>query len=128
MWNVAGLSDRERMLIEQKVTSEVKSVGVAYLLWLLGGSLGAHRFYIGRAGSAFTLMGLFLLGWATLPYGVGLILLIVVGSWLLLDAFLIPGAISKQKDDLREDLIRGALFSERPAPTPSDHTFGMAAE
>lgn len=116
------------MLIEQKVTSEVKSVGVAYLLWLLGGSLGAHRFYIGRAGSAFTLMGLFILGWATLPYGVGLILLIVAGSWFFLDAFLIPGEISKQKDGLREDLIRGALFSERPALTPSDQTFGVAAE
>ena len=128
MTNVAGSSVRERMLIEQKVMSEAKSVGVAYLLWLLGGSLGAHRFYIGRTGSAFTLMGLFILGWATLPYGVGLILLIVAGSWFFLDAFLIPGAISKQKDDLREDLIRGALFSERPAPTPSDQTFGVAAE
>ncbi|MCC4297224.1 hypothetical protein [Aurantimonas coralicida] len=57
-----------------------------------------------------------------------MILLIAAGAWLFLDAFLIPGAISKHKDDLREDLIRGALFSERPAPMPLDQPFGMAAE
>ncbi|MCD1645638.1 NINE protein [Aurantimonas coralicida] len=105
MTNVAGSSVRERMLIEQKAMSEAKCVGVAYLLWLLGGSLGAHRFYIGRTGSAFTLMGLFILGWATLPYGVGLILLIVVGSWLLLDRRRLLERSSKLGDALSQATV-----------------------
>ncbi|MEF2554364.1 TM2 domain-containing protein [Aurantimonas sp. A2-1-M11] len=120
MWKVAGLSYQERMLIEQRVMREAKSLVTAYLLWLFVGSLGAHRFYIGRTGSAVTLMALFVLGWLTLALGVGVILLIVAGSWLLLDAFLIPRMISEQKDALREDLIRAALFFEQPAPKSPD--------
>lgn len=43
-----------------------KDVGVAYVLWLLLGFVGGHRFYLGKPGSAVFYMltgGGFVIGW-----------------------------------------------------------------
>ncbi|MBP2236146.1 TM2 domain-containing membrane protein YozV [Sinorhizobium kostiense] len=56
------LSTAEQILIEQRVTNEAKSIGVAYLLWLFFGGLGAHRFYIGRIGSGLAILALMVVG------------------------------------------------------------------
>ncbi|NGM46833.1 TM2 domain-containing protein [Rhodobacter sp. SGA-6-6] len=76
------------MLIEARLANERKSTGVAYLLWFFLGGLGAHRFYLGRPGTAviqilLLLTGIFLL-----------VPLVFWGIWLLVDLFLIPGMIS----------------------------------
>lgn len=74
------------------VTVEVKrSVGLAYLLWFFFGGLGGHRFYLGRTGTAVAQLILTVLGVATAWLGVGFLLLVPVGIWLLVDLFLIPG-------------------------------------
>ena len=50
-------------------------------------------------------IGLFLiLGAVTLPIGVGLILLLALGIWMLADLFLIPGMVNQQRDLLRQSL------------------------
>ncbi|MEK1929158.1 MAG: TM2 domain-containing protein, partial [Pararhizobium sp.] len=38
-------STAEQVMIEQCGTNDVKTSGVAYILWLFLGWLGAHRFY-----------------------------------------------------------------------------------
>jgi len=58
-----------------------KSKGIAYLLWLVFGMFGAHRFYLGRKGSAIAQLILTLTVFGTL----------VSFPWWLVDAFLIPG-------------------------------------
>jgi TM2 domain-containing membrane protein YozV len=63
-----------------------KSTGAAYLLWFFLGGLGAHRFYLGYTGSGVAQLLLLLLGW--IPLFVGWFIL---GIWLLVDLFLIPG-------------------------------------
>jgi TM2 domain-containing membrane protein YozV len=80
-------SARQMMLYD----ANKKSVGVAYLLWFFLGGLGVHRFYLGRTGSACVMLALLLLGAATSWLGVGFFLLVPLGIWLLVDAFLIPG-------------------------------------
>ncbi len=55
----------------------VRSVGVAYVLWILLGLNGVHRFYCGRIGTG--LLWLFTAG----LFGIG---------WLV-DAFLVPGMV-----------------------------------
>ncbi len=70
----------------------MKSTGVAYLLWFLGGlgSLGLHRFYLGR--------------WPT-----GLLWLLtggVVGIGALLDLLAIPGMV--QVENLSRKLLEQA--------------------
>jgi TM2 domain-containing membrane protein YozV len=70
-----------------------KSVGAAYLLWLFLGGLGGHRFYMGKTGTAVVQLLMSIFGWATIIVGIGLVLLIPLGIWLLVDAFLIPGIV-----------------------------------
>ena len=67
------------------------SVGVAYLLWFLLGLLGVHRFYLGRAGTGAAMLILTLLGSLTVAIFIGVPLFVAVGTWWLVDAFLIPG-------------------------------------
>jgi TM2 domain-containing membrane protein YozV len=78
-----------------------KSMGVAYLLWFFLGSVGAHRFYLGRTGSAVAMLILFLLGWIFIwAMGLGLLLLVPLGIWVLVDALLIPGIVNAQNNQL----------------------------
>jgi len=104
-----ALSTQDFMLIEQRVTNEAKSTGAAYLIWLFLGGLGGHRFYLGRTGSGIIMLLLSIVGWATLPIGIGAIPLIILGLWVLIDAFLIPGMIQKHKDKVRQDLTNQAM-------------------
>lgn len=65
-----------------------KSNGVTYLLCLLFGGWGVHRFYLRRNGTGAGLLVLWLLG---LPTG-GLTWIPVV-IWVFVDLFLIPGMV-----------------------------------
>ena len=107
-----GLSVQEQMLIEQRVTNEAKSVGVAYLLWFFLGTLGGHRFYLGRIGTGILMLALFVIGLITAVAGVGFIFIGIAGLWALIDAFLIPGMVSKQKDDVRQRLTMNAIAAQ----------------
>ena len=75
---------RDQLLYE----ANRKSAGVSYLLWFFLGGLGAHRFYLGQTGTAVAQLLLTLLGWLPLVLGWA-----VLGIWLLVDAFLIPGMV-----------------------------------
>jgi TM2 domain-containing membrane protein YozV len=68
-----------------------KSTGAAYLLWFFLGSFGAHRFYLGQTGTAMAQLLLLLFGWLPLFLG-----WVVLGVWLLVDLFLIPGIIERR--------------------------------
>ena len=92
-----ALSTQQQILIEQRVTNEAKSVGAAYLLWFFLGFLAAHRFYLGRPGTAILQI---------LSY------LILIGFiWWIIDAFLIPGMIQQHKDDVRRRLFNEAVLA-----------------
>lgn len=73
---------------------ERKSTTVAYLLWFFLGGVGAHRFYLGRPGSAVGMLALNFLGWPTLGIGLGFLLLGAFAIWWVVDVFLIPGMVS----------------------------------
>jgi len=68
-----------------------KSVGVAYLLWFFLGSLGIHRFYLKQTGTAVVQLLLAVAGWLTIWIAIGLLPFGILGIWLLVDLFLIPG-------------------------------------
>ena len=73
--------------------AQKKSVGVAYLLWFFLGTVGGHRFYAGRTGTAIAQLAIALVGICTTFLGIGVFLLGCVGLWVLIDAFLLPGII-----------------------------------
>lgn len=82
----------QKILIEQRITNEGPSIVAAYLLWFFLGFVSAHRFYLGRIGSAILQLVLnFML--------VGLI-------WLLIDLFLIPRMVRAKQAGLRAQLTR----------------------
>ncbi|EIZ81079.1 TM2 protein [Novosphingobium sp. Rr 2-17] len=76
-----------------------KSPVIAYILWFFVGFLGAHRFYLGTTGAAVAQLLLGLLGW--LPFFVGWGIL---GVWLFIDLFLIPGIAERKNYQLAERL------------------------
>jgi TM2 domain-containing membrane protein YozV len=81
-----------------------KSMAVSYLLWFFLGSFGGHRFYNGKTGSAVAQLLMLIVGVLTSWVGVGLLLLIPLGIWVLVDAFLIPGWIRTQNSLLAAQL------------------------
>lgn len=62
------------------------ALGFAYLLWLLGGLFGLHRYYLGRIGSAIAMTVL------TLTV-VGIFVTVI---WWLVDLFLIRDVFEEQ--------------------------------
>ena len=59
-------------------------VAATLFAWFLG-IFGAHRFYVGKTGSAVAMLVLGIIGLATLWLFVGTIFLIAVGIWAFVD-------------------------------------------
>jgi TM2 domain-containing membrane protein YozV len=76
-----------------------KSVGASYLLCLLLGGLGAHRFYLGYTGTAAVKLALGILGFIS-----GFITWPPLWIWLLIDLFLIPGMVRQKNLELADSL------------------------
>jgi TM2 domain-containing membrane protein YozV len=90
-----GLSTAQLSLIEQRVANDGPNTAVAYLLWLFLGLVSAHRFYLGRGGSAvLQILSFFIL--------IGFV-------WLLIDGFLISGMIREKKDRIRQRMTTDLL-------------------
>jgi len=84
-----------------------KSVAKAYLLWLLLGPFGGHRFYLGYIASAiFMIMLTSLALVVTLVSFVGVILFAPPALWLLVDGFIIPAIVRHQNEELIEQILR----------------------
>lgn len=94
-----GLTDSQRMLIEQRITNDKPSTGVAYLLWFFLWPFGGHRFYLGRTGTAI----------AMLILSITFFGLVISGPWALIDLFLIPGIIREKVDTQRQRMTIEAL-------------------
>jgi TM2 domain-containing membrane protein YozV len=73
--------------------SNKKSLAVAYLLWLILGGLGGHRFYNGKIITGGLILLMNIIGVVLAPVGIGFLLLVPAWIWILIDAFLIPGWI-----------------------------------
>lgn len=71
--------------------SQKKSMGLSYLLWAFLGGLGLHRLYNGRVGSGVAIMLLNIFGLLTVTITVGVPMVLAAWTWVIVDAFLIPG-------------------------------------
>lgn len=95
------MSDQRAMMMYD---ASKKSAVVAYLLWFFVGMFGAHRFYLGRTGSAaLMLIGTILSALLTVVV-IGLIGIAIIGIWVLVDAFLIPGMVEEHNKQLARSL------------------------
>jgi TM2 domain-containing membrane protein YozV len=70
--------------------------------WFLG-SFGAHRFYVGKTGTAIVMLVLGIIGYATVWFLVGIPFLVVVGIWSLIDfIFAVAGKMKDSQGRLIE--------------------------
>ena len=91
-------ADEERTSQRRRTATGPKSMGVAYMLWFSVGSLGGHRFYLGRVASGAVMAAVSLTGtvitFALLvhnpPSLAGAAFTIPAWVWWLIDAFRIP--------------------------------------
>lgn len=104
-----NLDTQQQILIEQRIQNDAKSPVVAYLLLIFLGMFGAHRFYLGKTGTAVTMLILTILGIATALLAVGFLLLAAVGVWTLVDIFLVPGLIREEKEQMRQRLTMDSI-------------------
>jgi TM2 domain-containing membrane protein YozV len=96
------LSTLQETLVESRLANEAPSLMAAYAIWFFTASFGGHRFYLGYTRSAIAMLALLVVGVVTSVFGVGLLLLVVLGAWTLLDAVLIPGMIATRRSEARE--------------------------
>jgi len=101
-----ALSTAQLSLIEQRVANDGPSTGVAYLLWIFLCLVSAHRFYLGRPGSAIVQI-------LTYFIGIGFI-------WVLIDGFLIPGMIRQKKDAIRQKMMTDLMAYGQAEPDSSE--------
>jgi TM2 domain-containing membrane protein YozV len=82
-----------------------KEVGIAYALLVLLGGFGAHRFYLGRAGSAIGFLVLWQLGAWTWWTGLGLLFGGAAVVWFVIDLCVLPGMVREENQRrLRESM------------------------
>jgi TM2 domain-containing membrane protein YozV len=75
-----------------------KTLWMAYVFWAFLGALGAHRFYLGYDKSAVAILVLFIVGVTMTPdHIVGMATLAIGATWLLIDTFLIPVMMKRNR-------------------------------
>lgn len=123
------LSDHELSVFNSEMDKYKKSTGLAYLLWFFLGTLGIHKFYIGKviSGIIYAVLGLFAWFSLTVELTIGVtgllseenisedmgpwmvlfvICIIIVGILLLIDLFSIPRQIRKAYEKLEFETLK----------------------
>lgn len=90
-----GLSTQDEILIETRVANDGPNGVLAYVFWFFLGIVSAHRFYLGRPGSA-------ILQILTYFIAIGFV-------WWVVDLFLIPRLVRDKQEKIRQDLAMRML-------------------
>lgn len=80
----------EKIYVEARVANEGPSMALAYFFWLFLGIVSAHRFYVGRTGTA-------ILQIVSYFFVIGVI-------WWIIDGLLTYGLVRARQDEIRRRL------------------------
>lgn len=95
------LTDQELLLVNSEVEKNKKSIAVAYILCIFFGSIGGHRYYMGKTGSAIAMTLITVL---TVGFGV-----LVTEIWSFVDLFLIPGWLKDNQNSVEAAAAQNVL-------------------
>lgn len=101
---LSQLTNEERLLVNSEIEKRKKNTVVAYLLWFFLGTVGGHRYYFGKIGSAIAMTLITVL---TLGFGV-----IITGIWAIIDVFLLMVGFVKTKTELRMGFLKNYFHVE----------------
>jgi TM2 domain-containing membrane protein YozV len=82
------------------VTPAPKSLAITYVLCLVLGLLGAHKFHLGHYGAAVAYVILTAVGILSAPWGIGFVFGGLVLLLCLIDLVLIPGHVRRANGEL----------------------------
>lgn len=107
------LSDREYQMLESRMRDYDKSHGLAYVLWFFLGSLGVHKFYIGKVMMGFVYPILSMIAFVNFivtiaspeNFGWWIIPLMILGFLLIYDLITIPGQIRSVKEKKKVKIL-----------------------
>jgi hypothetical protein len=115
----SALTEQQLSVLSSEMEKYKKSTGLAYVLWFFLGTLGIHKFYIGKTGWGIIYLLMGIIGWGALIIGlagvaveessmgagiiIAIILLSLLGIFLLIDVFTISRQIRKsyEKKEIR---------------------------
>lgn len=89
--------------IVNMVEKDGKKLWLAYILAMITGMVGGHRFYLGKYGTGATQLIVSFMGYHMTAILVGFIPLFIIFIWLLIDLIKIPGMIKKEN---RQEVVR----------------------
>lgn len=105
----------------EKMKVMKKNVTSAYLLWVLLGSLGLHRFYCRKSWGWVYILFL-ALGFLTATFGIGFVFFLIIGIWWVVDAFLIYKWVERYNLGLITSLEQQHIINEKKAAKPSSQS------
>ena len=125
------LTDRELIIFNSELDRKRKNTAIAYILYFFLGTIGGHKFYMGKPLAGFFYIVLLSLGFVFMLGGfasafdttattdeVGSVLAVgflpfgLLSIMMLVDLFTIPGQIRKQEDRVRNDLLTRLVSSK----------------
>lgn len=107
------LSQEQLAVVQSEMELKKKSMVVAYLFAFFLGIFGAHRFYVGKTGTAVAQLVLTLLGIITMFIYVGFLLIWIVGIWVFIDYFLLYGYVKRLNEDIERRSSRKSCAKAR---------------
>lgn len=99
------LTNEEKLLVSSEMNRRGKNMLLAYILLIFLGTLGIHRFYIGKTGSAIAILILTMVGWITAVFVVGFVFIAISGVWAFVDLFLVPKMIEETNSKMEKQLV-----------------------
>ncbi|MDR6225772.1 TM2 domain-containing protein [Desmospora profundinema] len=99
------LDSKSLSIAQTELENQKKTNLVAYLLWFFVGYFGAHRFYVGRTGSGITMLLLFLFGAILSVFLIGIPMMIAVGIWVIVDAFLLYRYVQEENIKKEREIL-----------------------
>ena len=94
-----------------------KNMLVAYLFWWFLGSVGAHRFYLNRSGSAIVMIILACLGFVTF-----FIAWIPLGLWWLIDGYFVYKYVTEANAATNTPSLGFSLMTNKQSPSDQAET------
>ena len=103
------MSAQQLMVLQSEMANRRKSTGLAYVLLLFLGGLGLHRFYLGSTGPGSDDAHFAVVGAATAAIGVGVVLLVGLGVWEIVDLFLVPGLVREADLKAETEVVHASV-------------------